>query len=253
MTSMLASLDEPLYILKDYVASEPTTLRAKHNGKGGFTFSKTPETGTPEILFKVDSRSSLKASQRVINDASSGQPVLELWQNHVGDESYIGIPNIASLPLAAVAPRPTKVKDRVDVYVKNAARANEETKLEIRGQDSCQRDTCVYRGDDLVMQVRFVNYITSRVPFSSNQWDVVVAEGFDLSLVRLVFAVAMGFFFLTLRRLVLLSFIWARLCVIVVSPARATGGWTRRMRSRVRNGDYGSGLRWALLLALLRR
>jgi hypothetical protein len=135
MVSMLASLDEPLYILKDYVASEPTTLRAKHNGKGGLTFSKTPETGTPEILFKVDSRSSLKASQRVINDASCGKPVLELWRNHLGDESYIGIPNTASLPLERVAPRPTKVKDRVDVYVKNAARDNEETKLEIRGQD----------------------------------------------------------------------------------------------------------------------
>jgi hypothetical protein len=184
---MLASLDEPLYILKDYVASEPTTLRAKHNGKGGFTFSKTPETGTPEILFKVDSRSSLKASQRVINDASCGKPVLELWRNHMGDESYIGIPNTASLPLERVAPRPTKVKDRVDVYVKNAARDNEETKLEIRGQDVWKRDTCVYRGDDLVMQVRFVNYVTSYVPFSINQWDVVIAEGFDLSLVRFAF------------------------------------------------------------------
>jgi hypothetical protein len=192
---MLASLDEPLYILEDYIASEPTTLRAKHNGKGGFTFSKTPETGTPEILFKVDSRSSLKASQRVIKDASRGKPVLELWRNHVGDESYIGIPNIASLPLATVEPRPTKVKDRVDVYVQNAARDNEETKLEIRGQDVWKRDTCVYRGDDLVMQVRFVNYVTSYVPFSSNQWDVVVAEGFDLSLVRLAICCCCGFSF----------------------------------------------------------
>jgi hypothetical protein len=185
MISMLASLDEPLYILEDYLASEPTTLRAKHNGKGGFTFSKTPENGSPEILLKVDSRSSLKASQRVIKDASRGKSVLELWRNHVGDESYIGIPNIASLPLARVAPRPTKVKDRVDVYVKNAARDNEETKLEIRRQDVWKRDTCIYRGDDLVMKVRFMNYVTSFVPFSSNQWDVVVAEGFDLSLVRL--------------------------------------------------------------------
>ena len=190
---MLASLDEPLYILKNYVASEPTTLRAKHNGKGEFTFSRTPETGPQEILFKVDSRSTLKASQRVINDARSGQPILELWRNHVGDESYIGIPNIASLPLATVAPRPTKVKDRVDIYAKNAARANEETKLEVQGQDVWKRDTCVYCGDDLVMQVRFVNYITSYVPFSSNQWDVVVAEGFDLSLVSSEFCCCCGF------------------------------------------------------------
>lgn len=34
-----------------------------------------------------------------------------------------------------------------------------------------------------MMQVRFVKYITSFVPFSGNQWDVAVAQGFDLSLV----------------------------------------------------------------------
>ena len=33
------------------------------------------------------------------------------------------------------------------------------------------------------MQVKFVNYMTSYVPFSSNQWDVSVAEGMDLLLV----------------------------------------------------------------------
>jgi hypothetical protein len=158
---MLASLEEPLYILKDYVASEPTALRAKHNGKGDFTFNKTPEQGPPELLFKVDSRSSLKAARRVINNASS-QPILEIWRNHVGNDSYVG---------------------KVDVYAKNAARAHEETRLEVRGQDVWKRDTCVYRGDDLVMQMRFVNYVTSCVPFSSNQWDVVVAGGFDLALV----------------------------------------------------------------------
>lgn len=181
---MLASLEEPLCILKDYVAPEPTTLRAKHNGKGGFTFSRTPENGPPEVLFKVDSRSSLRAPRRVINDAS-GKAVLELWRNHVGDDSYVGIPNSAALPLATVAPRITKVKDKVDVYAKNAARADEETKLEVRGQDIWKRNTCVYYGSELAMQVRFVNYITSYVPFSSNQWDVAVAKGFDLSLVSL--------------------------------------------------------------------
>jgi hypothetical protein len=193
---MLASLEEPLYVLKDYVASEPTTLRAKHNGKGGFTFNKTPEQGPPELLFKVDSRSSLKAPRRVINNAS-GQPILDIWRNHVGNDSYVGIPNRASLPLATIAPRLTKVKDKVDVYAKNAARAHEETRLEVRGQDVWKRDTCVYRGDDLVMQVRFVNYITSYVPFSGNQWDVVVAEGFDLSLVGFVFSAAAAVVFLS--------------------------------------------------------
>ena len=186
---MLATLNEPLCTLKDHIAPKSTTLRAKHNTKGGFTFTKTSEgTGPgapppPETLFTVSSRSSLSAPRRVIHNASSGKPFLELWRNHVGDDSYIGVPNSAALPLATVAPRPTKLKDKADVYVKNASRGGDEVKLEVRGQDVWKRNTCVYFGDEVVVQVRFVNYVTSYVPFASNQWDVVVAEGFDLALV----------------------------------------------------------------------
>jgi hypothetical protein len=78
-------------------------------------------------------------------------------------------------------------KDKVDVYAKNAAREDQETKLEVRGQDVWKRNTLVYWGDNLVMQLRFVNYVTSYVPFASNQWNIVVARGFDLSLVSPVF------------------------------------------------------------------
>ncbi|GAB7330271.1 hypothetical protein MBLNU13_g01920t1 [Cladosporium sp. NU13] len=73
-------------------------------------------------------------------------------------------------------------KDKVDVYVRDAARENEETKLEIRGQDIWKRNTLVYHGSDLVMQLHFLKYITSFVPFSANQWDVAVAQGFEFSL-----------------------------------------------------------------------
>jgi hypothetical protein len=59
----------------------------------------------------------------------------------------------------------------------------EELKLEVRDQDIWKRNTVVYSGNDIVMQLGFVNYITSYVPFSSNQWDIIVARGFDLSLV----------------------------------------------------------------------
>lgn len=189
---MLGPLTTPLYILPDHLASTPTTLRAKHNTRGGFAFSKFPseteETIPPEPLFTVSSRSTLRAPRRLIHNASTDQLLLELWRNHVGNESYIGVPNSAALPLATLAPRPTKVRDRVDVYVKNAALGGEEVKLEVRGQDVWKRNTCVYWGNEVVAQVRFVNYVTSYVPFSSNQWDVVVAEGFDLSLVSSLFS-----------------------------------------------------------------
>jgi hypothetical protein len=177
---MLATLDEPIYILKDHITPEPVNLRAKHHGKGGFTFTKNLTGGAhSEVIFTADSKTGLSAPRRIIKDAT-GNGILELWRNAVGDESYISHPTGMSLPLAIVAPRATTVKDKVDVYVKSATRENEETKLEIRGQDIWKRHTLVYQGNDLVM---FVNYITSFVPFSGNQWDVTVTQGFDLSLV----------------------------------------------------------------------
>jgi len=183
MSHMLATCNEPLYILEDHVAQEPVTLRAKHHGKGGFTFSKSSTGASAEVIFTADSRTSLTAPRRLIKDAA-GKGILELWRNAVGDESYVSHPTGTSQPLAIIAPRATMSKDKVDIYVKNAAQANEETKLEIRGQDIWKRITLVYHGNDLVMQLRFANYITSFVPFSGNQWDVAVAQGFDLSLVR---------------------------------------------------------------------
>jgi hypothetical protein len=62
---------------------------------------------------------------------------------------------------AIVAPGKTVPKDRVDVYIKNAAQEDQETKLEVRGQDVWKQNTLVYWGDDLVMQLGFVNCVTS--------------------------------------------------------------------------------------------
>lgn len=176
---MLATPKEPIYILEEHVTPEAVTLRAKHNGKGGFTFSNSSQGASAELIFTVDSRSGLRAPHRLIKDAT-GTGILELWRNPTGDESYVGHPKGASPPLAVVAPRKTMSKDKLDVYVKTAGG---ETKLEVRGQDIWKRNTLVYCGDDLMMQMKFVNYITTYVPFSSNQWDVAVAQGFDLSLV----------------------------------------------------------------------
>jgi hypothetical protein len=190
MSHMLATPDEPFYILKEHVASEAVNIRAKVNGKGEFTFSRSSAGAPGEVLFTVDSRSGLCAPRRLIKDAT-GTGVLELRRNSTRDESYIAHPNNGnSRPLAVVVPRKTVSKDKVDVYAKNAAREDQETKLEVRGQDIWKRNTLVYWRDDLVMQLRFVSYVTSYVPFASNQWNVTVAQGFDLSLVSSVFTKA---------------------------------------------------------------
>jgi hypothetical protein len=80
MSHMLATLDAPLYILKDHVASEAVNLRAKVNGKGESTFSRSSPGISGEVLFTVDSRSGLRAPRRLVRDAT-GIGVLELWRN----------------------------------------------------------------------------------------------------------------------------------------------------------------------------
>ena len=150
-------------------------LRVKHHTKGGFTAT---DASTSRVLYNVDSRKGL-APRRVFHDAD-GKTILEMRRYLTGNETYVSIPNSNALPAAIIAPRSTILKDKVDVYVKDAG---QEVRLEVRGQDIWKRNTSVYRGDDLVMQVRFVNYATSYVPFSSNQWEVNVAEGMDLALV----------------------------------------------------------------------
>lgn len=176
---MLADLDQPICIKPVYVATQATALRVKHHTKGGFACTKDHESA---ILFNVDSRTGGLSPKRVFHDAANGT-ILDMRRYHGANETYVGVPNDNALPAAVIAPRATRLKDKVDVYVKNAVQDGKEVKLEVRGQDIWEKNTYVYCGDDLVMQIRFVNYVTSYVPFSSNQWDVAVAKGIDLLLV----------------------------------------------------------------------
>lgn len=172
---MLTTLERPICMIPNHVATQATTLRIKHHTKGGFTAT---DGSASKTLYNVDSRKGI-GPRRVFQDAD-GKSILEMRRDLTGNETCVGVPKDHSLPVAVIAPRATLLKDKVDVYVKDAGL---EIRLEVRGQDVWKRNTYVYRGDELVMQVRLVNYATSYVPFSSNEWDVSVAEGMDLLLV----------------------------------------------------------------------
>ena len=77
MSHTLATTIEPLYILEEHIAAEAVTLRAKRNGKGGFTFSTNSKDSPSKVLYTVDSRSGLGAPRRLIKDAA-GEGILEL-------------------------------------------------------------------------------------------------------------------------------------------------------------------------------
>lgn len=104
-------------------------------------------------------------------------------------DTFVGLPDDKSRPFALIAPRGAIAKDKFDMYVRDASSASlstgeqSQTKLEIRGQDIWKKNTYVYLGEDLVMQARLVNMATVYIPFTSNEWDVHVAQGMDMSIV----------------------------------------------------------------------
>jgi DNA anti-recombination protein RmuC len=77
MSHMLATSDEPSYILEDQVTSEAVNFHTKVNGKGKSTFSRSSVGALGKVLFAVDSKASLRASQRLIEDATE-TGILEL-------------------------------------------------------------------------------------------------------------------------------------------------------------------------------
>ena len=219
---MLATLDRPICMIENHVAKQATTLRIKHHTKGGFTAT---DGSTSKTLFNVDSRKGV-GPRRIFHDAD-GQTILEMRRYLTGNETYVGVPDDNALPAAVIAPRATFLKDKVDVYVKDAG---QEIRLEVRGQDVWKRDTYVYHGDKLVMQVRFVNYVTTYVPFSSNQWDVSIAEGMDLLLVSRVSLPSTLTLLTESRPLPLLS-TWPPRCMMVAISSLTTGRRARRRRT----------------------
>jgi hypothetical protein len=58
-------------------------------------------------------------------------------------------------------------------------------KFTIKKDNICatSKDACVYLEDTLVVQTKIVNRRTARLPFKTNEWEVLVAQGMDLSLV----------------------------------------------------------------------
>lgn len=183
MTSTLAVLDHPIFIVDGYVASQPTTLRFRNHGSGGSTVSEVSAgSDRPKKLFSIDvKKTGASASRRVYRDAS-GNVIFELRRDWTSQDSFVTIPDVDSPHLAIFAPRLSSFKDKFDVYIPFADGKGED-RLEVRGQDVWKKNTYVYQGEDLVIQVRLVNLATLYMPFKTNEWDVHVAQGMDLALV----------------------------------------------------------------------
>ena len=81
-------------------------------------------------------------------------------------------------------PKQSALKDKFDVHFQNAAANREETILAVRGQNVWKSKTNVYHHGNLVMMVKLMDMAAVYLPGKQPTWEVVVAEGMDLSLVR---------------------------------------------------------------------
>ncbi|KAI9371430.1 tubby C-terminal-like domain-containing protein [Aspergillus egyptiacus] len=142
-------------------------------------------------------------SRRHFRDAS-GLPLFEISRQNAGVTWYLHLPGESSSsssssssrgkektrsePIATVVPKYSALKDKFDVHFRNiAADGNgEETVLEVRGQNIWKSRTNVYHHGRVVMTVRLTDMVAAYIPGKRPRWEVVVAEGMDLSLAAVI-------------------------------------------------------------------
>lgn len=191
----LAPIKKPIAIRPEHVASSTTTIQVKQHSvgwsSGNFTISSTPTAEEPLLnkLFSVDGDIASWSQRRHFCDAS-GLPLFDISRKKAGVTWYIHRPSessskeATSKPIATVVPQWSALKDKFDVHLQNAAANGEETILEVRGQNIWKTKTNVYHGGNLVMVVKLIDIAAVYLPVKRPSWEVVVAEGMDLSLVR---------------------------------------------------------------------
>lgn len=189
----LTPTKQPIAIRPEHVASSTTTIQVKQHSaswsSGNFTISSTPTAEEPLLtkLFTVDGDVASWSQRRHFCDAS-GLPLFEISRKKAGVTWYIHLPGESSSkgnePIATVVPQWSALKDKFDVHLRNAAANGEEIILEVRGQNIWKSKTNVYHRGNLVMIVKLTDIAAVYLPVKRPSWEVVVAEGIDLSLVR---------------------------------------------------------------------
>lgn len=193
MAATLEPLKQPVGIRADTISTSPTTLRIRQKclrmSFGDFIcIDKTDSSPR----FTVDGKTLSLSQRRAIHDAS-GLPIFDMHRVSLGTTWYVNLPDQDTNPMVRLEPQyangwkdwKATWKESLDVYVRNTAGlGSEEVLLSVRGQDIWKRNTHVYLGEQLVMDVKFVNLLSAYIPYlKDNEWDVRIAAGFDASVV----------------------------------------------------------------------
>lgn len=193
----LLELNQPIALRPDHIAACTTTLfvtqhqGAKLHSEGEeitvkrqpYLQEKSENRDQGEKLFSIDSEVVPLSQRRFFRDAS-GLPLFELVQKKAGVTWFVYLPGQKEKgnegeAIAAIAPRWNPLKNKLDVYVRNAGDGKEK-KLKVRGLDMAKSRTHVYYLDQLAMDATRVDAHKS---VTRLEWRVEVAKGLDVSLV----------------------------------------------------------------------
>jgi uncharacterized protein YxjI len=192
----LEPLKQPIAIRPELIATAPTTLIVHPHSisfsGSDFTISyidNAPESSSSSQaaeaikIFFVDGKTLSWSNKMTFIDASN-LPIFELHRKKAGVTWFVSLPNTNDKSIATIAPQGHLFKDKFDVYIRNVADQGREVKLEVRGNDIWKYRTSVYLGGSLVMTVKVKRYYLVYVGMGKRpEWEVNVAQGFDLSLV----------------------------------------------------------------------
>jgi uncharacterized protein YxjI len=203
----ISSPNTPIAILEHPVfrGAQKYVLNQHQNSFTGRDFTFLDSDGGK--IFEVDGVVHSKTFRRNFKDAQSEQVLMELNRNmgHMSGAWIAEFPDPRRRTVANVDLKWSLSRVKVDVTFYNSASAqataSAEEKLEIRGQDSCYRETHVLcRGVTVVRVIKTTGKTLPVVPFLNTNrpgrrdtWEVDVADDVDAALALMATLVAIDF------------------------------------------------------------
>ncbi|THV89797.1 hypothetical protein D6D26_09642 [Aureobasidium pullulans] len=183
-------LKQPIALRTELVAQAPETLLV-HQHNGGLSsadFSVVRESDCA-LLVSIGGKLLSWTQRRTFHDAS-GLPLFDLYRKTTGVTWFVELPeDRGSEPIMTLAPRTSVFKDKLDLFVHNAANQGQVVNLEVRGQDIWKMRTNVYLGDQVVMSSKRTEKLAGYIPGKRPDWKVDIAEGLDASLAAVIMVV----------------------------------------------------------------
>lgn len=188
MKSAIAPAYQPVALLPDYVAKQPTTLNmrlylnwGKHVSGSDFCIKDVTPGQQPKEIFTTDASAWSVKEKRVLLNAAR-MPVFQMQRKIMAMRStwLLMLPGQTPENAAVKFVAHLRLKDKVDVHV--TLQDGSSLHLKVKGENWLKTRTNVYLGDSDVLLMHAERKCWSW----TIDWTMHVAEGMDLALVSLV-------------------------------------------------------------------